>query len=347
MSHSLEALTAGMDADFQQIIAQLQGMFAHAAGKVHGRPTHTYGVGARGEARIVVPIEFPENDFFIPGKTYPVLLRHSTPGGRSDNRARDGASASVKFCDEQADPSAQGLQNILMNTARSLFVRTARTFFKLVTTPNEERVEKLLEPKILDDAILAEAFRSGGSFTEYYFHSQICYELTDRSGAMSYLRFRLVPGDRGPERGQLPTSWQPKGVTCFPPFEGDPRSESYLRQDFLSRFQYGGIRYFLQGQLRPGNDKDAVDCTQVWDPERYPWTDLAEIHLTEALTPDELDVLAFDVNWTHPCIALPLATSGLWEGLQADNPASLGHARALVYQAARKARAESSLPHAS
>jgi hypothetical protein len=63
------------------------------------------------------------------------------------------------------------------------------------------------------------------------------------------------------------------------------------------------------------------------------------------LTPDELDVLAFNPSRTHSSVAFPLATSGLWPGLQADNHASLGHIRALVYSLAQKARAETPQPH--
>jgi hypothetical protein len=347
MSHSLDTLTEGLDDDLQQIIKTLEGMFAGAATRKHGRATHTFGVGARGEARVIVPLGFPENDFWKSGKTFPVLIRHSSPGGQSDDRARDGRSASLKFFDDKADAAAPGFHDIVMNTGRVLFVRSARDFFSLVTTPNPERAEKLVKPGILDDAMLSEAFRSGGSFTDFYYHSQICYELTDNSGAKFFLRYRLINADRGPERGTYPPSWKPNGITLYPPIENDPRSENYLKQEFLGRFQHGGPRYLLQGQLRSGDDLEAVNCAQVWDAERYPWMDLAEIQLTESLTADELDVLAFNPSRTHPSIALPLATSRLWPGLQADNHASLGHIRALVYTLAQKARAETPQPHAN
>jgi len=345
MSRTFEALTAGLDNDFQQVIQHLQGIFVHAATKTQGRATHTYGVAARGTAKIVVPIGFPENDFLKAGKTFPVILRHSSPGAQRDNRARDGAAASIKFYEDKADSAADGFHDITMNTGRALFVPTARAFLTMVTTPNPERVEKLLKTGILNDTILSEGYRSSGSFTEFYYHSQICYELTDNAGTMFYLRYRLVNGDRGPERGNYPTSWQPLGVTVYPPLEGDPRSDTYLKNDFLSRFQHSGVRYLLQGQVRPSGEPDAVNCTAVWDPIRFPWTDLAEIHLNEALTDADLDALSLDANRTHPSIALPLATSGLWPGPQADNYASLGHARALVYSLARKARADAPQPH--
>jgi hypothetical protein len=53
MAQTLTALNSDLDEDFQTVIKQLQDIFQRVATKVHGRATHTYGVGARGEARIV------------------------------------------------------------------------------------------------------------------------------------------------------------------------------------------------------------------------------------------------------------------------------------------------------
>ena len=148
MSRTYEALTSGLDQDFQQVIHNLQDIFVRVATKFQGRATHTYGVAARGEARIIVPIGFPQNDFLKAGNSYPVILRHSSPGAQKDNRARDGAATSLKFYNGTADPAATGFHDIMMNTGRVLFVRSARAFLTMVTTPNPERVEKLLKPGI-------------------------------------------------------------------------------------------------------------------------------------------------------------------------------------------------------
>jgi len=345
MSRTLETLTDGLDEDFKKLIETLQEIFARVATRTQGRATHTYGVAARGTARVVAPIGFPENDFFKTGRTFGVILRHSSPGAQKDNRARDGAAASLKFYEGDAVPAAEGFHDVTMNTGRSLFVRTARAFLSMVTTPNPERVEKLVNTQILNDNILSEGYRSSGSFTDFYYHSQICYELSGGAGLMSYLRYRLINADRGPERGNYATTWKPQGVTVYPPLADDPRDDMYLKRDFLARFEHGGVRYLLQAQLRSGDDPAAVDCTAPWDTVRYPWIDLIEIQLNEALTDQDLDVMSVDANRTHHSIALPLATTGIWPGPQADNFASLGHARALVYAQARKARANSPLPH--
>ncbi len=343
--HTLEELNAGLDDDFKQIVTQLQGIFSHAATAKQGRGTHTFGVHARGTARMVTPVDFPQNDFLAAGKTYSVMVRHSAPGGAKDNRAQDAASGSLKFFDGPADPAADGIHDIVMNTGRTLFVATARTFHALVITPNPQRGEKLVKTGMLDDHTLAEAFRSGASFTDFYYHSQICYSLTEPSGKMTYLRYRMLNADRGNERGAFPNSWKPEGVTIFPALPGDPRADNYLNTEFESRFQYSGVHYILQAQLRPGDEPDAVDCSTRWDDARYPWTDVAEISFTEFVNGPELDHLSFNVNRTPPGMSLPLATSPAFTGPQADNFASLAHLRALVYPVARQARADAPQPH--
>ena len=113
----------------------------------------------------------------------------------------------------------------------------------------------------------------------------------------------------------------------------------------MTRVKHGGLHYLLQGQLRSDSDAEAGSRTAGY--QRYPWTDLAELFLNEVLTLEDLDDLEFDPNRTHDCVALPLATTNRWEGLQADNHASLGHVRALVYSSARKARASAPQPHAN
>lgn len=42
------------------------------------RGTHPIGVGAEGIATIVSNPQFPKNEFFTPGRSFPVCLRHST-----------------------------------------------------------------------------------------------------------------------------------------------------------------------------------------------------------------------------------------------------------------------------
>lgn len=339
MSRTIEELTAHIDDDFKDVIEKLKGIFVNVATKRQGRATHTYGIAARGSLCAVIPQGFPESDFFSPGKVYPIILRHSRPGGlANDDRVRDGAATSIKFFEPGSIASGLGMHDIMMNTGRVLFVNSARAFLTMVSTPNDQRVEKLLKPGILIDEILSEGYRDSGSFTDYYYHSQICFEYTDVKHITQYLRFRMINADRGPERGNYPSSYRPLGVTVYPPLPDDTRSSDYLRQDFINKVKRWGVKYLLQAQLRSTEDPNALNCSHIWDEKYYPWQDVGEIHLTDLLDHDEMDQLEFDANRTHSNINLPLATS-------ADDYASLGHSRALVYWVAREARAKSPLPH--
>ena len=72
MRLSYEELTANIDDDFKAVVAKLQNTFDYMAAKIqNGRATHTYGVVAKGEARCIVPADFPANDTFVLGKIFP------------------------------------------------------------------------------------------------------------------------------------------------------------------------------------------------------------------------------------------------------------------------------------
>jgi hypothetical protein len=195
-----------------------------------------------------------------------------------------------------------------------------------------------LKTGILHDEILSEGYRDSGSYTDYYYHTQICFEYVDANHVPHYIRFRIVNADRGPERGNYPPSFRPLGITVYPHLPDDTRTPDHLRQDFINRVKRWGVKYLLQAQIRPFDHKEALNCSALWDEKYYPWQDVGEIHLTSLLSHDEMDALEFDANRTHASINLPLAVG-------ADDHASLGHSRALVYAAARAARASSEKPH--
>lgn len=350
MSRTQEELTAHIDDDFKNVIQQMTDLFIRAAGAMHGRGTHTTGMAARGFARIITPPDFPDNDFLQFGRTYPIVIRHATPRpamptpdhpkGDTDDRSLDGGAISIKFLDA-GDDTGFGFHDILMNTGRVLFVRSARAFNTMIHTPFGQR-GPLLRVKgkddwVVDDEKLTEAYRTG-SFTEFYYHSQIAFEFTDSAGTVRYIKFRSIPADRGPERGLFPPSILAHGDTFAPRWPDDQRAEDFRRTDFAVRVNHLTVNYLLQAQLHPAGDTDALNPTEYWDERNHPWIDVAHLHLNQTLTYEEMDALEFAANRTHDSINLPLAQT-------ADDYASMGHARALVYWHARKARADAPQPH--
>ena len=344
MARTEAELTEGIDDDFKRVIGEMITFFTAMATKFRGRATHTTGAAARGSARVIVSPDFPPNDLFQHGKTYPVVIRHATGGPQHDDRFLDGGSVAIKFYPPGAeartgeDESGVGIHDLLMNTGRSLFGRTARDFNTMAHAgfiPGKSHGETrrpLIESGVIDDDIMTEAFRTG-SFTEFYYHTQICFELIDQTGRMHYVRFRVIPGDRGPERGLFPPSFRAHGETFGLPWTDDKRAADYRRADFEVRVNHLGVNYLLQAQIRPTDDPEAVNGMKVWDEQQFPWVDVAEVHLNQTLTAEEIEALEFNVNRLTGGFNLPLAKT-------ADDHASVGHARALVYWHARKARAD-------
>lgn len=343
MRLSQEELTANIDDDFKQVVAKLSEIFSYAAGAKKGRATHTYGAVARGVARCIVPPEFPGNDFFKFGQVHPIILRHSSPGGELDDRTRDGCAAAVKiFAADNADVSGDGLLDILMNAGRQLFVRSIRDFATMVQSSREQRTE-LWKKDIIMDKELTEAYRIRGSFVDFRYHTWSCFEFFDASGKMRYIRFRLIPGDRGPERGFPASDFSCEGQLTKPPIEGDPRAKDFLRQDFIYRVTNSEVSYILQAQLHEPEspsveNSEVLNPALAWDEEFYPWLDVYEIQVNSIIADnDEVSGLTMDPNRSPQCIKIPLATSP-------DHYASLGHARAIVYPAARDKRRQAEHP---
>ncbi|MCD0462375.1 catalase family protein [Roseiconus lacunae] len=376
MGHSNEDLNAGLDDDFIGVVDQMKGLFSQVASLFRGRATHTWGVAAKGTAQIIPSPGFPESEFLTPGTTYRITMRHSTPGPELDDRTLDGGAASIKFHRDEAD--GEGFHDVMMNTGKVLFVESARAFNTMVQTlpnrsitdPQELRADfvkrraKLVTDGIVHDDKLTLGYRTG-SFTEFYYHSQVCFEYNDRY----YLRYRMIPADRGPERGLFPASIRSQGRTTDPPWPDDHRAEDHMRRDFQMRVRRLGVRYILQVQLRPidvnddpwaekqerdriaqGLEPIALNPTLYWEPRYYPWHDLALLSFDDMLASEEMSDLAFDANRTDDSIKIPLVTSPRVTAdprPQADRWSSFCHSRPLVYYAARQARAAAEKPHAN
>lgn len=343
MRLSQEELTANIDDDFKEVVDKLVATFSYGAKLKKGRATHTYGVAAKARARCIVSPSFPKNDFFKFGDEFPVVLRHSSPGGEKDDRTRDGCAISLKFFPAgTTEYAGDGELDILMNAGRQLFVRSIRDFSTMVHSSLEQRTE-LCKQDVIMDKELTEAYRIRGSFADYRYHTWSCFEFFDAEGKMSYIRFRVIAGDRGPERGLPKPSFNCEGQLTKPPLDSDSRAEDFLRQDFIYRVNNSEVKYILQAQLHEPEcpaveNSEVLNPAVAWDETFYPWMDLCEISADSIVDDnDEVSSLTMDPNRSPQCIKIPLATSP-------DHYASLGHARAIVYPAARAIRREAPAP---
>lgn len=100
-------------------------LFGAAALYTGKRPTHSVGVGAQGIATIVDEPQFPECEFFTPGRSFPVCLRHSTLKG-VDDAMLNFLSATIRFSESHDDDSPL---DIPMSTGRSTVLWNVQTIY--------------------------------------------------------------------------------------------------------------------------------------------------------------------------------------------------------------------------
>ena len=85
--------------------------------------SHNNGIAAAGKLRIVSNPEFPEADFFEPGREFACRIRHAT-ASMMDDAMLTVKGASIKFSDNPVESPL----DIEMNTGRSLFWSAANFF---------------------------------------------------------------------------------------------------------------------------------------------------------------------------------------------------------------------------
>lgn len=78
------------------------------------RSTHPIGIGAQGIATIVSDPQFPACEFFTPGRSFPVCLRHSTIQS-VDDVLTDFCGGALKFA-ESNDRTSESPFDIIMGT---------------------------------------------------------------------------------------------------------------------------------------------------------------------------------------------------------------------------------------
>ena len=98
---------------------KLKQVFALQSLRTRKRATHPYGFGVLGKATIVSNPGFPEHEFFTPGRTFPLRLRHANVVNE-DDATSDFRSASLKLADsDDASPldvvMATGRGGVLWN----------------------------------------------------------------------------------------------------------------------------------------------------------------------------------------------------------------------------------------
>ena len=213
------------------------------------RATHMRGVGGRGTIRIVDQPEFPEHEFFQPGRVFPCRLRHAN-ASFYDDAAIQVRGCSLKFADSDGDSPL----DIIMNSGAIQAFWSLDSFMAFVAARLKCR-EDYWDPqrefmRVLPTAYLGtiESVRCAPtSWAEVVYHSCLAYPFIARDGKRRYLKYRLLLDGLEQESGLIDSSMQIQPWVQRRPAK-DSHPVSYLVDEYRDRVVKAPIVYRLEIQ---------------------------------------------------------------------------------------------------
>ena len=295
-------------------------------GKV--RMSHENGIALRGRLRIAADVRMPEHEFFEQGRTFACRIRHGAASFTDDAKLVV-RSASIKF----ADSRSKSPMDILMNTGRMPLFWNARTFVEFMRRSMAGKGKKYVpflraHPQAAvggGDSVR----RDPESPHRLVYQTQTTFGFIGRDQVFRYARYRLVPGGFDPSRDQesgAPDDWDRHHAWLQNPRLDETRSRNYLKDATRKLLESGEVmHYVLQIQLRlpPPDDElqpEWIASSVPWDETMFPYLDLAQLDVDEALSHKESMLTWFDIG-NHPkSLPVPRARS-------IDDAHSLNHLR--------------------
>ena len=296
--------------ELHALTAFVVGLLAFGSLTSRRRFTHQNGVAATGRLRIVDDPQFPDHDFFRPGREFDCRLRHATLLYHDDTILGI-RSASLKF----ADSDLESPFDLLMNSGEITLFWDAWTFVQFLYGGAKGRGVHWLPylrkyPRALvgtKDSVR----RAPESFAKVYYYSKVVFGFTGRDGKNLYAKYRMIPGDRGPESG-IPSAKDLETPWIQDPQPDETRSRNYLKDEYRERVERGSVRYILQIQLHDyenDTDDEAANSNRPWDEETHPWMDLAEVEIDKVLSYEDGNKIRFQLDQHPPSLPVPKAKS--------------------------------------
>ncbi len=289
------------------------------------RMSHDNGITLRGRLSIRLDPRVPDHEFFVPGRSFDCRIRHGAASFKDDAKLVV-RSASIKF----ADTRGRAPFDILMNSGLMPLFWNARTFMQFMFRSMQGK-GKHYAPYL---GRHPQARIGGGSSVrrdpeapnQMVYRTKTTSGFIGRDGVLRYVRYRLVPqGFVGPESG-LPDAWDRDHAWLQNPHGDEARSRNYLKDATRRLIESGKtMRYTLQIQLRlPPPDETVqpewVSSAVPWDETTFPYLDLADVEITEALSHREGMLTWFDLSHHPASLPIPPARS-------IDDAHSLNHLR--------------------
>ena len=253
------------------------------------RMSHQNGIVATGNLKIVDDLDLPANNFFKPGLEFKCRLRHATVRFL-DDAVLGPRSASIKF----ADSDDHSPLDLLMNTGVATPFYSLSTFWQFMKTNiaggREKMVSYLLANPRCYVNVRSALRRDPSTFAQLYYHTQSIFEFCALDGKTRYIRFRLIPEDRGAETGipkydDLETPWFQEAKP------NEARNQNYLKEEYRERVLSKGVTYHLQAQVHEWTEHDQkeiiLNSVYAWPEQSHPWVDLATVNINGMLEHDD------------------------------------------------------------
>nr|XP_007150400.1 hypothetical protein PHAVU_005G150200g [Phaseolus vulgaris]ESW22394.1 hypothetical protein PHAVU_005G150200g [Phaseolus vulgaris] len=346
-SNSLDERIEEMDMEYKKVVANMAANLAVTTINVKARYFHRIGVSGKGHLKIYDKLEgIPLHKVFQPGKSYPVMVRHSNSLSADDDARIDARGASLRILSDAPDSNHVPLIDLTLKTGNAFYARTLADFASWLVCGLAAREELVKRTPHVREAVW-NSLRHAHSYAELHYYSNYCRLMRCTDGQEMYVKFKLRPIDRsiGEDAGKVkPTGILPPETGAIPRDENDTRPLLFLAQDFQRRVSSpGGVRYVFQVQLRAVPEDEAardiaLDCSKPWNETEFPCIDVGEINITENLSREESDKLEFNPYIkSHELDVIP-ATSN-------TQSASIDHGRSLIYEICQHVRNGQRLPH--
>ncbi|CAK8536019.1 unnamed protein product [Lathyrus sativus] len=343
-----------MDIGYKKIVANLAANLAATTMNAKARYFHRIGVGGKGQLKIYNKLEgVPMHKIFHPGKSYPILVRHSNSLSADDDARIDARGAALRILsdDEPAtgpsDSPPPTLIDLTLKTGNAFYARTLSDFASWLVCGLAAREELVKGAPHVREAVWS-SLRHADSYAELHYYSNYCRLMRFEDGQQMYVKFKLRPYDTSinEDRGKvIPTGILPPETGAIPRDENDSRPLLFLANDFQNRVSSSnGVSYVFQIQLRPVPDDEqareiALDCSKPWDENQFPFIDVGEININENLSIEESQKLEFNPYLKSNELDVISATSN-------TQSASIDHGRSLIYEICQHVRNRQPLPEA-
>ena len=285
------------------------------------RMSHENGMVARGQVRIRPDLDLPKNAFFTPGRIFQCRLRHASVSFL-DDAALVVRAASIKF----ADADIASPFDMLMNNGNTTPFWNMDTFWQFMRCRMKGGRAALIDyfkrnPRCymnVRDAVR----RDPESFANLFYYSQIPLEFHAADGKRRYAKFRLIPKEHDEEFDGRPSEEDLRKPWFQEARSHEPKSRNYLKEEYRRRLDHQNVHYRFQIQLLDwddGMDREIeLSSLYPWEETRFPWRDLADVTIIEAMTREDGNRCYFSLGHLPHDVLRVIPAEGIEDGPSID-----------------------------